>query len=149
MMKDFYIYLSGGMSGLTVEQQKKWRTQVRKAIEQRLYDTGKIMNPVFWSPPEYYPFIKDINESYRKSEREVMEFDLNQVRKADLIIVNFNSPGSIGTAMELAVAREYRIPIIGLNKDHNELHSWLTESCTRMCDDMYELVDHICNFYLL
>lgn len=145
-MENVKIYLSGAMGGLSIEEQNKWRTRLKNAILYGDYDFTKF--PIFHSPPEYYPWIEDINQSERKSEREVMEFDLYQVRNADLIIVNFTNPSSIGTAMELMLAKELHIPIIGLNADNKELHSWLTESCLRICDNMKELVDHVVKFYL-
>lgn len=77
-----------------------------------------------------------------------MNYDLYKLRNSDLMVVNFNSPESIGTAMEIMLAREMRIPIIGLNKDDKFIHPWLSCSVDRMCDSMKELVEHIVKFYL-
>ena len=77
-----------------------------------------------------------------------MEFDLYNLRKSDIIIVNFNSPNSIGTAMELMLARELRKPVIGLNNDSINLHPWIAECVTRECSTFEELVEHIVEFYL-
>ena len=136
------IYLAGGMSDLSFEDQMKWRNQVRDAILYGGYEYD--IKPYFFSPPLYY----SLEDNRHKTEKEAMDFDLNRLRNSDLVIVNFNSPRSIGTAMELAVAYENRIPVIGLNKDNIDLHPWLIECCTRICDDMYELVEHIVEFYL-
>ena len=141
-MEQLKIYLSGGMSGLSENEQKKWRKQIRDAILYGDYDYEK--KPSFFDPTEYYM----PNSCEHKSEKEAMEFDLNALRKSDLIVVNFNAPKSIGTAMELMLAKECHIPIIGLNKDGITLHPWLVECCTRMCDDMRELVNHVVDFYL-
>lgn len=141
-MENIRIYLSGGMTGLRMEEQLKWRKRVMDAIEYGEFDLSK--NPIFFNPPYYYS-PATLNH---KSEREAMEFELNQLRRSDLVIVNFNMPKSIGTAMELAIAREHRIPIIGYNGNNNELHPWLIESCTRMCDDFGELISHVANYYL-
>lgn len=137
-MKRYGIYLAGGMSNLTYNEQMEWR----RYIEYSLSDYGNVK---CFSPPEYYSF----EYKSHKNEREVFEYDLNLVRKSDLIIVNFNDAKSIGTAMELAVAREHRIPIIGLNEDNVEIHPWLVESCTRMCSTMDELIEHVTGYYLL
>ena len=54
--------------------------------------------------------------------------------------------------MELAVAREHRIPIIGVcvnDEYRNNLHPWQRECCTRLCESYEELIEHIVNFYLL
>lgn len=141
-MESVKIYLSGGMTGLTLEEQMKWRSQIINALKYGEFDVKKSLS--FFSPPEYYNFE---SKDY-KSEREVFEFDLSQLRNSDLVIVNFNAPQSIGTAMELILAKELHIPVIGLNKDGTELHPWLVECCTRICDNMRELVSHVATFYL-
>lgn len=139
-MNDVYIYLSGGMSGLSLENQKAWRDDFIQMIVKRSFTKA----PQFFNPPNYYsPSIKE-----HKSEKEVMDFELYNIRKSDLVVVNFNVPKSIGTAMELMLAKELNIPIIGLNEHKVELHPWLIECCTRMCDSIDELVDHVAYFYL-
>lgn len=140
-METVKIYLSGGMTGLTLDKQLAWRNRVKNAIT---CNREPLKNPIFFIPPNYYtPEI-----TVHKSEKEVMEFDLYNLRKSDIVIVNFNVPQSIGTAMELAIAKENHIPIIGLNENNNELHPWLTECCTRICNTFVELIDHVTDFYL-
>lgn len=141
-METVKIYLSGGMTGLSFDEQVQWRTRVENAIIYGDYDVAK--KPIFFNPVIYY----NLEESNHKSEREIMDFDLNALRKSDLVVVNFNAPNSIGTAMELMLAKELNIPIIGLNKDDKEIHPWLSCCCTRICDNMRELVEHIVSFYL-
>ena len=134
--------MAGGMSGLSLDEQLKWRNAICNAIKYGDYEYTK--QPDFFSPPEYYSSAT----TEHKSEREAMEFELAWLRKADLVVVNFNNPKSIGTAMELMIAKEYHIPVIALNKDGNKLHPWLVECSTRICDSMRELVEHVANFYL-
>ena len=141
-MDNVHIYLSGGMSGLSIEEQTKWRKRFCDAIKYGDYDYEN--KPIFFDPTQRY----SVFEQEHKSEREAMEYDLNALRKSDLVVVNFNSPKSIGTAMELMLAKELHIPVIGLNHDDVTLHSWLVECCTRICDDFRELVNHVVNFYL-
>lgn len=140
-MENIKIYLAGGMTGLSLEEQSHWRTRFQNAITIQFPHTKK---PIFFSPPEYYS--PSTNE--HKSEREAMEFELAHLRKSDVVVVNFNVPQSIGTAMELMVAKEHRIPVIGLNETNNCLHPWLLECCTRVCSNFRELAEHIANFYL-
>lgn len=141
-MDSFQIYLSGGMSGLTQEEQLKWRNQIENAINYGEYDLS--VKPVFFSPPKYYA----IDSDDYKTEREAMDYDLYKLRSSNMVIVNFNVPNSLGTAMELMLARELHIPVIGLNKDGVELHPWLVECCTRICSSTRELVNHVVHFYL-
>ena len=142
-MKRVSIYLAGGMGGLTFDEQTKWRKQVRDAILYGCYDYE--YKPLFFDPTQYYNFEEPLKH---KSEREAMEFDLYNLKRSDLVVVNFNKPDSLGTMAELAIAYEHRIPVIGLNKEGIELHPWQIEFCDRICDDMYELVKHIVDFYL-
>lgn len=141
-MESIKIYLSGGMGSLSFEEQSKWRNQIIDAITYGDYDYEK--KPIFFNPVNYYNF----TEVRHRSEREVVEFDLNGLRNSDLVIVNFNDPKSIGTAAELAIAYEMKIPVIGINKDKLELHPWLVEFTTRMCESIREAVEHTVEFYL-
>jgi nucleoside 2-deoxyribosyltransferase len=141
-METVRIYLSGGMGNLSFDEQSKWRRQVIDAIKFNGYDYEK--KPIFFNPVDFYNF----TEVRYRSEREVMEFDLNALRRSDLVIVNFNDPKSIGTCAELAIAYDMKIPIIGINKDGLELHPWLECFCNRMCDDIREAVSHVVEFYL-
>lgn len=140
-MEAIKIYLSGGMSALNFEEQSKWRQNLINAIKYN-YDCKK--KPEYFNPVNYYNF-EDVQY---KTQREVMEFDLNALRKSDLVIVNFNDPSSLGTCAELAIAYEMKIPIIGINKDSKELHPWLECFCNRMCDSLKEAVSYIVEFYL-
>ena len=141
-METYRIYLSGGMGSLSFEEQSKWRKQVIDAIKFGDYHYEK--KPVFFNPVDYYNF----TEVRHRSEREVVEFDLNGLRNSDLVIVNFNDPKSIGTAAELAIAYEMKIPVVGINSKNQELHPWLVEFTTRMCEDIREAVEHTVEFYL-
>lgn len=140
-MENCRIYLSGAMGSVSFEEQSKWRNQVINAIK---FNHDCTKKPTFFNPVNYYNF----EEVRYKSEREVMEFDLNALRNSDLVIVNFNDPKSIGTAMELMLAKERNIPIIGFGAAEREIHPWLLECCTRVCESLRETVEHVVDFYL-
>lgn len=141
-METCHIYLSGGMSNMSFDEQNKWRTQVENAI--RFGDYSYEKKPIFFNPVDYYNF----EVKQHKTEREIFEFDLYNLRNSDLVIVNFNNRKSIGTAMELILAKEYHIPVIAFGAKGKEIHPWLLECCTRVCDDMREAVEHVVEFYL-
>lgn len=141
-METFRVYLSGGMGNLSFEEQTKWRKQFQNAIKFGDYDYEK--KPVFFDPTQYYNF----EEKRHKNEREIFEFDLYNLRKSNLVVVNFNDPKSIGTAMELMLAKEYHIPVIGFGVNGQNIHPWLLESCTRVCNDIRETISHVVEFYL-
>lgn len=140
-MERVKIYLSGSMSGVSFEEQSKWRQRVMDAINYQ-YEHNK--KATFFNPVSFYNF----EDKQQKSEREVMEFYLYNLRKSDIVIVNFNNVWSIGTAMELMLAKEMHIPVIGWNSSGEKLHPWLSECVTRLCDDMKEAVEHVVDFYL-
>lgn len=136
------IYLAGPMSYQSFEEQSKWRTQLKDALLYGGYDYVK--KPVLFMPNNYYNF----EEKQHKSEREVLNFDLNRLRNSDLVVALFNGIESVGTVMEVAIAYENRIPVLVLNMTGGQLHPWVQEMNTRECTDMKELVSHIVNFYL-
>jgi nucleoside 2-deoxyribosyltransferase len=135
------IYLSGSMAGVSFEEQSEWRQRIIDAINYQ-YEHNK--KAVFFNPVNFYNF----EEKQQKSEKEVMEFDLYNLRNSDIVVVNFNNVWSIGTAMELMLAKEKHIPVIGWNSSGEELHPWLNECVTRLCDNLRETVEHVVEFYL-
>ena len=142
-MKNFKIYLSGAMSGISWEEQTKWRSQFQNAIKFGDYDYEKKVT--FFDPTQYYNF----EEKRHKSEKEIMEFDLYNLRNSDLVLVNLGNSGdkSIGTSMELMLAKELHIPVIAFNSN-KEIHPWISEVCLRICDNLKEAVEHVVEFYL-
>lgn len=136
------IYLSGGMGNLSFEEQSGWRNRVMDAIKHGDYDYEK--KPIFFNPVRFYNFV----DKHHKTEKEIMEFDLYNLRNSDLVIVNFNDEKSIGTAMELMLAKERNIPIIAFGTNNKVIHPWLLECCNRICDNMREAIEHTVNYYL-
>lgn len=144
-MKEISIYLCGGMEKFGAEHYEKsndWREYCCDILNNSECEyKANVINP-----NRYFNFLD--NPKRYKTSREVMEFDLNKVRNSDLIIVNFNDKYSLGSMAELAIAYDRRIPIIGLNKEDQELHSWQIEMCTRIFPNVDELLDYVEDFYL-
>ena len=140
-MEKFQIYLAGGMGKFGKENFDKsnvWRTYCKEILE-----NGKYVNVV--NPNDYFNFLE---EPKYKSEREVMEFDLNKVRNSDLIIINFNDMYSLGSMAELSIAYEKRIPIIGLDIEKQNLHPWQIEMCNRIFNNIDEMLVYVKDYYL-
>lgn len=143
-MKDYNIYLSGGMQKFgkdNFDEGNKWRKYCKNALETCECDYKvKVCNPNdlfnFKDEPQY------------KTEREVMNLDLHKLRQSDLVIVSFNDKWSLGTMSEIAIAYDRRIPVIGLNVNNTELHSWQICMCERIFDNIDEMLDYIQDFYL-
>lgn len=144
-MRDYTIYLSGGMMKFgsdNFDEGNKWREYCREALENCESDYKvKVFNPNM-----YFSFKSDAPEY--SSQTEVMRFDLYNLRKADLVIVNYNDKKSLGTTSEVAIAYDRNIPIIALNEDNMELHPWLQCMPERIFNDIDEMLDYIQDFYL-
>ena len=139
------LYLSGGMSGLTVEESNGWRIKVKQDLFAFILNgTLKIFNPM-----DSY-----IHNEYHMNEKEAMQYDLNILRKSSYILVYFNDIKSLGTAMEIAIAHELKIPIIGVfdNKENynalDTLHPWVYNMCDVVLDSLDDAIRYIKNNYL-
>ncbi len=137
-MRKFKCYLAGALSGLTTEQANTWRLKA----SQLLYETGypiMVVNPV-----NFYNF--DVDPT-TYTEREVMDFDLYQVRDSDLILVNLDFPNSIGTAIEMFYAHDIlKIPVVSFGTMQN--HPWIQCCVNKHCETLEEAVEYIQDFYL-
>lgn len=127
------------------EKFKESNTWRGKCINE-LKDYDSIYNVVITNPNDYFNFLYKI--PVYKTQREVMEFDLNRVRNSDLLIVNFNDMYSLGTMAEIAIAYEKRIPVIGLNENSQKLHPWQVEMANRIFDNIYDMLNYVKDFYL-
>lgn len=139
------IYLCGGMGAFgkdRFDEANKWRKCIKHDIEK--FGEGKVK---CCNPNDHFNFIEP--DGY-ETEREIMEYDLHRVRHSDMLIVNFNDPKSIGSACEMAVAHELKIPIIGLceNGEEESLHPWLKEFCCRIFTNMIDLVYYVFQHYV-
>ena len=142
------IYLAGGMGKFGKENFDKgnnWRLYCKKVLEGMGENNG--IDVIATNPNDYFNFLDE--EPKYASEREVMEFDIHKVRNSDLIIINFNDVYSLGSMAELAIAYERRIPVVGLNLDEQELHTWQIEMTTRIFTDIDEMLGYIEWFYML
>ena len=144
-MTKMEIYLAGAMGGLPFEEYNGWREDFEDSIQEKASFVDQRTYLKVVNPCNYYNF----EEKKHKTELEVLKYDLRRVGNSDLVVVNFNKPDSIGTAMELAVAYEKDIPILGINKDNVELHPWLENVCDRMFVTIKDAVDYIIDFYIV
>lgn len=144
MSNKLKIFLSGGMTGLTEEEASKWRTSFK------LNNAVQDDTPFIFIDPTYYYFPTD--KTTQEYEKEAMNYDLYLVKHSDLIIVNFNSLSSIGTAQELMLAYTLNKPIIGMIEEdkYEQLHPWYKEECMKIfkydSDKLEETVNKIMRY---
>lgn len=143
-MNGLKIYLAGKMTGLSYEDMQSWRFEFENRVNKYVKASDITYRVNVFNPCDYYNTVTD----KFKTDREVMEFDIYNLKKSDMVVVNLNSQDSIGTAMEIAIARDNGIPIISLCEHEDELHSWLRESCMRICEDMDELIEYVTDYFV-
>lgn len=122
------------------DESNEWRCDIKRKIENITNCTVRCCNP-----NDHFNFF---NSTY-ETQKEIMEYDLHKVRKSNAVIVNFNDPQSIGSACEMAIAHELKIPIIGLceHGEEKQLHPWLKEFCWRIFTDREELILYMVQHY--
>ena len=125
------------------EKSNTWRIYCKNTLENCECEYSvKAINP-----NDYFNFVEEPPRYV--SQREVMELDLHKLRNSDLVIANFNDMYSLGSMAELAIAYDRRIPIVGLDIDKQELHTWQIEMCNRIFSDIDEMLDYVEDYYLI
>jgi nucleoside 2-deoxyribosyltransferase len=139
-MNIWTCYLAGKISGISLEESNTWRLVAKNVLE-NIYSDKKV---IAINPNDYYNF----NNKMHLTEKEIIRFDLNKVRNSDVILVNLDGD-SIGTSMELMLAHELHKPIVGYLESKAELHPWLEYVCDRICENIFDAIDYIKNYYLV
>ena len=144
MMNSIRIYLGGKMTGLSYEDMQGWRFELESHIHDYVKANDILYRVNVFNPCDYYNPLDDV----QKSDREAMEFDIYNLKRSDMLIANLDMQDSIGTAMEIAIARDNGIPIVAMCENEDGLHPWLRDSCVRICNNMEELVEYITEYYI-
>lgn len=142
----FKIYLAGAMAGLDKELYNSWRIEFIDLLTKRYkgqYQCLDIINPVDFYDP-------NTPEHNYDNQKEPMEYDLWHVRTSDLIVAKIDEYKSIGTAMELMLAKELNKPVIGYTDmcDRTLIHPWYLECCNKCFEKLQFAVDYIDRYYL-
>ena len=83
------IYLCGPIMDAAPHEQKDWRTRAKERLAGRFI----LLDPMR----------RSFRDNEIDSANEIVEFDLQDIRDADLILVNY-SKASVGTSMEVFYA---------------------------------------------
>ncbi len=147
------VFLSGGMSDIPEEDSKKWRRLFKQANHINISSAYYVDSYIFIDPTTLYKPSKTFHPLY---EKEAMEYDLYWVKHSDIIIVNFNSLSSIGTAQEVMLAYTLNKPIIGMIEEdkYDQLHPWYKQECIKIFkykpdkleDIINEIIEYIWRF---
>ena len=78
------------------------------------------------------------------SANEIVEFDLQDVRDADIVLVNYNKP-SIGTSMEVFYASHDlgKFVVAFSPFEYKDCSPWMARYCTKIVPDLESAVNYI------
>ena len=124
------IYLSGPVQDCAEHEAKDWRTRAKEKLSGRFI----LLDPLR----------RNFRDNEIDSANEIVEFDLQDVRDADLILVNYCKP-SIGTSMEtFYAAHDLGKFVIAFSPiRYEESSPWMTKFCTRILPDLDSAVEYI------
>ena len=124
------IYLSGPIMDEHPDMAKTWR---ERATE-KLKDDFIILDPMR----------RDFKDREVDSANEIVEFDLQDVRNADILLVNYNKT-SIGTSMEVFyAAHDLGKFIVAFSPfPFKECSPWMVRYCTKILSSFDEAIQYI------
>jgi nucleoside 2-deoxyribosyltransferase len=124
------IYLCGPIMGEIAGEASYWREEAKKILGEsfRLLD----------------PMRRDFKDNEVDSANEIVEFDLQDIRDADIILVNY-SKASIGTAMEVFYASHHlgKFVVAFSPIPYVDCSPWMVKFCTKILPSLEEAVAYI------
>lgn len=154
-MKD--VWLCGASECLNFDESNEWRKDCQRWFESNS-ETFRAVNP-----NDYYNY----SEQLHRTDFEIMEFCNHRVKQASIVLVNLsNIRKSVGSIMELSLAKQFRKPIVGFLEDtfydeeeneitkvsslKNQIHPWLYYTCDRIetgYDARLDALEYIEKYY--
>ena len=130
MGKRKVIYLSGPIMDEHAGQAVEWRIRAKELLS----DGFDMLDPMR----------RKFVDRQVDSANEIVEFDLQDVRDADLILVNYNKP-SIGTSMEVFyAAHDLGKFIVAFSPfEYKDCSPWMAKFCTKILPDLESAVTYI------
>ena len=124
------IYLSGPIMDEHAGQARAWRETAKKLL-------GKHFTLLD-------PMRRNFKDREVDSANEIVEFDLQDVRDADIIIVNY-SKTSIGTAMEVFYASHDlgKFVIAFSPFSFKDCSPWMVKHCTKVLPSLEDAITYI------
>ncbi len=124
------IYLSGPIMDEHAGVAREWR----EAAKRLLGDEFRLLDPMR----------RKFVDREVDSSNEIVEFDLQDVRDADLILVNYNKP-SVGTSMEVFYAAHNlgKFIVAFSPFEFRDCSPWMVRFCTKILPDLEQAADYI------
>ncbi len=124
------IYLCGPIMDCELGETKDWRTRAKERLAGRFI----LLDPMR----------RSFRDNEVDSANEIVEFDLQDVRDADLLLVNYSKP-SVGTSMEVFYASHdlRKFTIAFSPTEFKNCSPWMARFCTKIMPDLESAIDYI------
>jgi len=124
------IYLSGPIMDEHLGTAREWR----ESAKTKLSSNFRLLDPMR----------RNFKDREVDSANEIVEFDLQDVRDADILLVNYNK-ASIGTSMEVFyAAHDLGKFVIGFSPfSFQDCSPWMVRYCTKILPDLESAVHYL------
>lgn len=124
------IYLCGPIMDCSGEESSTWRQRAKERLAGRFV----LLDPMR----------RNFRDREIDSANEIVEFDLQDVRDADILLVNY-SKASIGTAMEVFYAAHDlgKFVIAFSPSTFQDMSPWMVRYCTKILPSLEEALAYI------
>jgi nucleoside 2-deoxyribosyltransferase len=95
------------------------------------------------------PMRRNFKDREVDSANEIVEFDLQDVREADIVLVNYNKP-SVGTSMEVFYAsHELGKFVVAFSPfEFKECNPWMVRFCTKILPSLEDAIEYITEHFV-
>ena len=124
------IYLSGPIMDETAGLAREWRQEPGRLFDGKF----RLLDPMR----------RKFVDRQVDSANEIVEFDLQDVRDADILLVNYNKP-SIGTSMEVFyAAHDLGKFVVAFSPfEYKDCSPWMARYCTKIVPSLEDAVAYI------
>ena len=128
------IYLSGPIMDEHAGAAREWRECAKSLLAGRY----RLLDPMR----------RKFVDREVDSANEIVEFDLLDVRNADIILVNYSRP-SIGTSMEVFYASHVlgKFVVAFSPYEYRERSPWMVRYCTKILGSLEEAAEYIATHF--
>lgn len=129
------IYLCGPIMDEHEGEARSWREAAHKSLGRSFM----LLDPMR----------RNFKDREVDSANEIVEFDLQDVREADIVLVNY-SKASIGTSMEVFYASNDmgKFVVAFSPFEFKECNPWMVRFCTKILGSLEEATDYIMTHFV-
>ncbi len=129
------IYMSGPIMDVHEGEAREWRDEAQRRLGRHF----RLLNPMR----------RNFKDREVDSSNEIVEFDLQDVRDADIILVNYNKP-SIGTAMEVFHASHNlgKFVVTFSPFEFKDCSPWMVRFSTKILPSLEEACNYLVTHFI-